>query len=60
MADEPVEWEDRRVRVTLSLGVAAWDGTADGGTSLLREADEALYDAKRSGRDRVVTAGTLP
>jgi diguanylate cyclase (GGDEF)-like protein len=43
------------LRVTLSLGVAAWDGSSDA-RSLLRAADEALYQAKRGGRDRAVAA----
>jgi diguanylate cyclase (GGDEF)-like protein len=41
--------------VTVSVGVAAGQRDAP---SLLARADAALYDAKRSGRDRVVAAGT--
>nr|WP_269811015.1 GGDEF domain-containing protein [Kineosporia rhizophila] len=40
---------------TCSIGVAEWDGTEDMVT-LLKRADDALYQAKRSGRDRVVPA----
>jgi diguanylate cyclase (GGDEF)-like protein len=43
------------VRVTISVGVAEWRA-ADGSISAaLGRADRALYDAKRGGRDRVVT-----
>jgi diguanylate cyclase (GGDEF)-like protein len=38
---------------TCSIGVARWDGTQDA-AALLHVADEALYEAKRTGRDRLV------
>jgi len=37
---------------TVSLGLAAWRPTDDDTDALLRRADEALFDAKRSGRNR--------
>jgi len=40
--------------VTVSLGVAAFPDHAKGSAELLRHADEALYMAKRAGRNRVV------
>ena len=44
--------------VTVSVGVAVREaGVADSVTRVLADADEALYEAKRSGRDRVVLAG---
>jgi diguanylate cyclase (GGDEF)-like protein len=42
--------------VTISLGVAAYPGHADQSEALIREADQALYRAKRGGRDRVESA----
>jgi len=47
------------VSVTVSVGVAAADGLKDVG-SLLRHADNALYRAKRAGRDQVVSYSLTP
>jgi diguanylate cyclase (GGDEF)-like protein len=48
--------------LTVSLGVALFPYHADQATTLLRKADEALYQAKAAGRDRVVVsdAGVAP
>ena len=40
---------------TCSIGVAIWDGH-ESGEALVSRADQALYDAKRSGRDRITVA----
>jgi two-component system, cell cycle response regulator len=42
--------------VTVSIGVAELRGASDSVDALLRRADEALYSAKRDGRNRVVAA----
>jgi diguanylate cyclase (GGDEF)-like protein len=42
--------------LTVSIGVAAFDETTDRLDLLLTFADEALYEAKRAGRNRVVVA----
>jgi diguanylate cyclase (GGDEF)-like protein len=41
-------------RVTVSGGVASWPNDATGVEALVRAADEALYEAKRQGRNRVI------
>ncbi|WP_372016476.1 diguanylate cyclase [Pseudoxanthomonas sp. 10H] len=46
--------------VTVSIGIAAFEGTGDTAELLMRRADRALYQAKRRGRDRFeLAAGTL-
>jgi two-component system cell cycle response regulator len=39
--------------VTVSIGVAAVEGASDSMAAILKRADEALYSAKRGGRNRV-------
>jgi two-component system cell cycle response regulator len=40
--------------VTISIGVACSEGPDDSAQTLMKRADEALYEAKRAGRNRVV------
>ena len=49
---------DRQITVTSSFGVAEWE-PGDTIDQVLRRADMALYEAKKSGRDRVVAADTF-
>ena len=51
---EPFSVGDREIAVSVSLGVSASDGVDDRAESLLRRADEALYEAKAAGRNQVV------
>jgi diguanylate cyclase (GGDEF)-like protein len=44
---------------TCSVGLACWNGAESAG-DLVARADGALYEAKRAGRDRTVTAGNVP
>ena len=44
---------------TVSAGVACWNGR-ESAEELVGRADAALYEAKRSGRDRLVTAAGRP
>jgi two-component system cell cycle response regulator len=44
------------IEVTVSIGIASLGSTEDTPETLLKRADEALYDAKRAGRNRVSAA----
>ncbi|MFM4820132.1 diguanylate cyclase [Aeromonas hydrophila] len=43
--------------ITISLGVAHWPGNDDDLNVVLKQADQALYEAKRRGRNRTVQTG---
>ena len=50
----PVAGQDDGIAVTVSIGVATSpDGTTEG-LALLERADQAMYEAKKAGRNRVV------
>ena len=51
--DLPVANDGVRLPLTVSIGVADWQGPHDSLTALLARADSALYAAKHGGRDRV-------
>jgi diguanylate cyclase (GGDEF)-like protein len=53
VADRPIQAEDFESNVTISLGVATYQGDAPDTTILIRAADEALFQAKLEGRNRV-------
>jgi two-component system cell cycle response regulator len=50
----PIEKGARGIEVTISIGIAARMGPQDNASHMLKRADEALYRAKRDGRNRVV------
>ena len=49
----PIEMDEGRLRVTVSIGLAASNGPAHNIDDLLAAADRGLYAAKQSGRNRV-------
>ena len=51
---EPINFEGEVIKVTISVGVATIQGEAVDSDTIIRMADENLYEAKRSGRNRVV------
>jgi diguanylate cyclase len=55
-ARKPIVWGNKKLLVTFSAGVAAREA-GEGESALLSRADKALYDAKHSGKDRVIVAG---
>lgn len=46
--------------MTCSVGVATWHGSEDTPEELFKRADQALYIAKESGRNRLVTEEAIP
>ncbi len=49
-----------RIRMTASLGVAVWPSDGKDADTLLSAVDRSLYAAKEAGRNRVVSASSLP
>jgi diguanylate cyclase (GGDEF)-like protein len=56
ICDEPFDYEQNQPggQLTVSIGVASWLDDATDGTSLISNADKALYKAKSSGRNIVL------
>ena len=54
--ESEVYWQEQRLDIKLSLGVAEAGVHGDGHDELITAADQALYLAKRSGRNQTVIA----
>ena len=52
--------DEAPITVTVSIGVAVFPQHGASATTLLARADEALYDAKRAGRDTARVAASAP
>jgi two-component system cell cycle response regulator len=51
----PLMSAGRAINVTVSVGAAIAHAPGESAAALLKRADEALYRAKRQGRNRVIT-----
>lgn len=54
--DHTYEFQGMPIKVTISFGVAELDDGIESPQELLKRADEALYEAKRTGRNKVAAA----
>jgi two-component system, cell cycle response regulator len=56
IASEPfaINQNSRTVQATISVGIAAMQSCEDKASDIVKRADQALYRAKRDGRNRVV------
>lgn len=60
LRDRSARLVDVPERMTVSVGVAVSWGAGTAPAALVHEADRAMYDAKRAGRDRLAVAGEEP
>ena len=54
VAETEYQYRDYIMRTTISLGISELDPNKDSIESLIRRTDEALYEAKRSGRNCII------
>ncbi|MGY6588036.1 MAG: GGDEF domain-containing protein [Wenzhouxiangella sp.] len=62
LAKTPVELEQATLHLTASFGVVEWKPELESWDELVRRADQALYEAKKAGRNQVfapIQAGLL-
>ncbi len=57
--DNPTEFEGQKISITISIGLAEYQKDIPGIDELLQNADEALYQAKESGRNCIICCQNL-
>lgn len=58
MAKKPIKVDDREIRITISVGVSSFpEPDIENVQELIKSADDALYSAKNSGRNKVLGSG---
>jgi two-component system cell cycle response regulator len=60
VARDPIVTASGKLNVTISMGVAAYAGGDETPDDLIKQADAAMYQAKRSGRNRVHAHESVP
>jgi diguanylate cyclase (GGDEF)-like protein len=53
------QWRGKKIRITVSIGVSLWNKHVKSGKEMIQIADDAMYDAKKGGRNRVAM-GIMP
>jgi diguanylate cyclase (GGDEF)-like protein len=56
VAEQRFEGDGEPVEVTISVGVASYPESGEDAETVIRNADEALYEAKKRGRNQVILA----
>ncbi len=56
VAEQRFEGEGEPIEVTISVGVASYPESGEDAETVIRNADEALYEAKKRGRNQVILA----
>lgn len=57
LAGTPISDGDNRIDVTASFGVTTYTGEDETPHELMKRTDEALYEAKKAGRNRIIFDG---
>jgi diguanylate cyclase (GGDEF)-like protein len=57
MAEQEMGSDTNRTTVTISVGVASFPEHGENSESVIRNADAALYEAKKRGRNQTIIAG---
>ncbi len=60
VAEKPVKFENIEIPITASIGLSSLNKNHDSYKDIFKEADEALYASKSSGRNRATCYSNLP
>lgn len=55
ISGNPIRAYDEDLKITVSIGIAVFPGDSSTPSALIEKADQALYQAKQSGRNKVYT-----